>query len=78
MTFFIHQSKLNPRYYVFTNLKNDFSRLPEGILDELGKIRFLRKAHTQEDETKTLSEKYSEIVQNVATRGYHILEIQDK
>jgi len=75
MSFFIHQSRLKPTYYVFTLEKDDFSSIPEGVLEELGKLRFLRKARDKGDETISLSAKYSEIVQNITSRGYHVLEI---
>jgi uncharacterized protein len=75
MLFAIHQSRLDPRIYVFTKRRDDFSDLPEGLLEQLGKIQFLRTARSIQDETEKIVPWYKEIEGNVNVKGYHILKI---
>ena len=54
MPFAIHQSKLNLKMYLFARNKNDFSCVPEGILEEMGKIKFMRNSFLERKKQKLL------------------------
>jgi uncharacterized protein YcgL (UPF0745 family) len=73
MHFAIHQSRANPTTYLFLRDRDDLSPLPEGLREEIGKIKFLRMSREQEDETAAIAAKYQEIVQNIGSRGYHVI-----
>ncbi len=73
MIFAIHQSRKNPTTYVFLRERDDLSPLPEGIREELGKVRFLRMSREKEAETPAIASKYQEIVQGLGDRGYHLI-----
>ncbi len=73
MHFAIHQSRKNPTTYVFLRDRDALDAVPEGILEELGKVKFLRMSREKEDETPAIASKYQEIVQNIGSRGYHLI-----
>ncbi|NMC49754.1 MAG: YcgL domain-containing protein [Desulfovibrio sp.] len=73
MIFAIHQSRTNPTTYVFLRERDDLSTLPEGLREELGKLRFLRMAREKEVETPAIASKYQQIVQGIGDRGYHLI-----
>lgn len=73
MHFAIHQSRKNPTAYLFLRERDAFDAVPEGIREELGKVRFLRMSREKEDETSAIASKYQEIVQNIGSRGYHLI-----
>ena len=75
MTFAIHQSIKNPKYYVFTPCREDCSKIPEGLVEELGKIKFLRNSRTKEEESDKIKERYQEIESKVCDKGFCILKI---
>ncbi|WP_428561138.1 MAG: YcgL domain-containing protein [Solidesulfovibrio sp. DCME] len=76
MPFAIHQSKTNHKMYLFTRRKNDLSCVPEGVLEELGKIKFLRNSFPQEKETEKISPYYKEIENFVSAKGYFVLKLE--
>lgn len=73
MHFAIHQSRRYPTTYVFVKERDELSSLPEGLREELGKVRFLRMAREKDDETPAIASKYQEIVQHIGDRGYHVI-----
>ena len=73
MHFAIHQSRANPTTYLFLRDRDDLSPLPEGLREEIGKIKFLRMSREKEDETAAIAAKYQEIVQNIGSRGFHVI-----
>ena len=73
MHFAIHQSRVHPTTYLFLRDRDDVSLLPEGLREEIGKLKFLRMSREQEEETAAISTKYQEIVQNIGVRGYHVI-----
>lgn len=75
MIFAIHQSKRNPKVYLFTKERDGFSSIPEGILEQLEKIQFLRNSREQSQETEIISFRYQEIVAKIATEGYCLLKL---
>jgi uncharacterized protein YcgL (UPF0745 family) len=76
MPFAIHQSKLNLKMYLFTRNKNDFSCVPEGILEEMGKVKFLRNSFPREKETEIIISRYKEIESLVAVKGYCVVRLE--
>ncbi|WP_084158793.1 YcgL domain-containing protein [Solidesulfovibrio alcoholivorans] len=75
MPFAIHKSKSDAKLYIFTRGKEDFSYVPGGLLEEIGKIRFLRTSFPIESETKLISPRYKEIENFVAAKKYYILRL---
>lgn len=75
MSFAIHQSQINLKIYLFTRNKDDFSCVPEGLLEELGKIKFLRNSLPPEKETEIIAPRFKEIENFVSAKGYHILKM---
>lgn len=76
MPFVIHQSQLDLKRYLFTQRREDFSSVLEGLLEGLGKVRFLRDSLPYEDETQKISNCYKEIQVHVDTKGYHVMRIE--
>ena len=76
MPFAIHQSKSDSKVYIFTRDRDDFSCVPEGLLEELGKIKFLRSSFPVEAETKRIASRYKEIENFVAAKGYYVLRFE--
>jgi len=73
--FAIHQSKNNPKVYLFTRERDDLSMVPEGILEQLGKIQFLRNSREPAHETDIISLRHKEIVARIAADGYCVLKL---
>jgi len=73
--FAIHQSKINPKVYLFTRERDNVSMVPEGILEQLGKIQFLRNSREQSHETEIISSRYKDIVARVSAEGYCVLKL---
>lgn len=76
MPFAIHQSQSNLKMYLFTRKKNDFSYVPEGLLEEHGKVKFLRNSLPHEEETEKIGHYFKEIENSVNYRGYFVLKIE--
>jgi len=76
MPFAIHQSKKNHKMYLFTRRKNDLSYVPEGVLKELGKTKFLRNSFPQEKETGKIFPHYKEIENFVSAKGYFVMKFE--
>jgi len=68
-----YQSANEPAWYLFTRGKDAFASVPEGLLEELGKLKYLRMVREKDSETSALKEIYEEIAVNVAMRGYHVV-----
>jgi len=75
MIFAIHQSKSNPRIYFFTKEKCNLSGVPEGVIEHLGKIHFLRHSRKQSMETEIISLRYKEIEAKIISDGYCVLKL---
>ncbi len=73
MRFAVYQSRKEPTWYLFTGSKGGFDAVPEGILEQMGKLKYLRMSREREDETEALGEIYEEIAVNVTVRGYHVI-----
>ncbi len=73
MRFAAYQSKEEPTWYLFTREKGGFDSVPEGLMEQLGKLKYLRMIRDKESETNALREVYEEIAVNVAVRGYHVV-----
>jgi uncharacterized protein len=76
MPFAIHQSQSNLKVYLFTRKRDDFSCIPEGLLEELGKIRFLRSSLPYEKETEKIAPYFKEIENFVNSNGYYVARIE--
>ncbi|KHK01667.1 YcgL domain-containing protein [Desulfovibrio sp. TomC] len=75
MIFAIHQSKNNPRIYLFTKEKGNISGVPEGVIEHLGKIQFLRNSREQSKETEIIALRYKEIEAKIISDGYCLLKL---
>jgi len=75
MIFAIHQSKGNPKVYLFTRERDNLSMVPEGILEQLGKIQFLRNSREPAHETDIISLRHKEIVARIAADGYCVMKL---
>ncbi|NDY58581.1 YcgL domain-containing protein [Desulfovibrio sulfodismutans] len=73
MQFAIHQSRKSPTTYLFLRERDGLDAIPEGIREELGKVKFLRMSRGKEEETPAIASKYQEIIQNIGSRGYHLI-----
>lgn len=75
MIFAIHQSKSNLKTYLFTKERDNLSMVPEGILEQLGKVQFLRNSREPAHETDIISLRYKEIVARIAADGYCVMKL---
>lgn len=75
MIFAIQQSKKNPKIYLFTKERDNFSSVPEGILEQLGKVQFLRNSREPSHETEIISSRYKDIEARIAAEGYCVLKL---
>jgi uncharacterized protein len=73
MRFAVYQSRKEPAWYLFTGSKGGFDAVPEGILEQMGKLKYLRMSREKETETEALGAIYEEIAVNIAIRGYHVV-----
>jgi len=62
--------------YLFTRSKDDFSYIPEGILEGLGEIKFLRSSLPCRKETEKIACRYKEIENHVNGQGYYVLKME--
>lgn len=76
MRFAVYQSRNEPTWYLFTGAKGVFDNVPEGILEQLGKLKYLRMTREKELETTALGEVFEEIAVNVAVRGFHVVNFK--
>jgi len=75
MIFAIHQSKNNLKTYLFTKERDDLSMVPECILEQLGKVQFLRNSREPAHETDIISLRHKEIVARIAADGYCVMKL---
>lgn len=71
MLAFVYKSSKRADTYVYLAARDDFSRLPEALRMQLGALAFVLEV-TLTPERKLARENVVEVMQNLATRGFHL------
>ena len=71
MNTYIYRCNRKPDTYIYLADKDDFSKLPEEIVNSLGIIEFAMELELSADK-KLARENPSAVMQNLKTNGFHI------
>jgi uncharacterized protein YcgL (UPF0745 family) len=71
MRTYVYRCSKKPDMYIYLAKKDNFSKLPEGIVNSLGIIEFSMELEVTTD-TKLARENSGTIIENLASCGFHI------
>jgi len=75
MIVYVYRSLKKNSYYLYVAQKNNFERVPEDLLQALGKLEFALEFELSKDR-KLATESPQKVQRNLETIGYH-LQITD-
>ena len=71
MQCFIYRSLKKNGLYVYMPKKDDFEKIPEGIMAQLGEIEFAMKIELTKDK-KLAKEDPVKVIENIEINGFHL------